>query len=340
MRIGIIGFGSVGQGVATILRDRGAAYKAEWGLEVTITAVITRTRGSLLNPNGLDPAALLTAMAAGGLDHYPDGAGLQRTVDLYELLVGRDIDVWVELTPSDTANASDAMGRCMRATHHKKHVVTANKGMMAFGYDDLMLWASEVGMRVLFEGAVMAGTPAIHLGQAVLAPAGVQRVRGIINGTTNYILTQMELGRSYDEVLAEAQRLGYAEADPTADVDGVDAAYKLLILSHMLFGRAPKLAQMPVSGIRGLTPADIAQAAAEGMRWKLIAEATPEGASVGLMKLPLTHPLASVSGTQNAITYTTDLMGDITLVGAGAGGVETGFGVLSDLLTLHRLGLA
>ncbi|MCU0475903.1 MAG: homoserine dehydrogenase [Anaerolineae bacterium] len=340
MRIALIGFGNVGQGVAQLLRDHGAAYRAQSGADIRITAVVTRSRGSLFRPDGLDPAALLTAMAAGGLAHYPEQAGLQRTVDLYQLGVGADVDVWVEATPSDLTNADEALGRCMRAANHKKHIVTANKGMLVLGYRALMDWASEVGSRVLFEATVMAGTPSIRLAQEALAGCTIQRVRGIVNGTTNYMLTEMEAGRTYDEALAEAQRLGYAETDPTADVDGLDAAYKLVILSNALFGKAPPLAQMSVSGIRGLTNADIAQAAAEGMRWKLIAEATPEGASVGLMKLPLTHPLASVSGSQNAITYTTDLLGDVTLVGVGAGGLPTGYGIVSDLLGLHRLGLA
>jgi homoserine dehydrogenase len=174
MRIALIGFGNVGQGVAQLLRDHGAAYRAQSGADIRITAVVTRSRGSLLHPDGLDPAALLTAMDAGGLAHYPDRPGLQREVDVYALGVGSDVDVWVEVTPSDAANASDALGRCLRAANHHKHIVTANKGMLAFGYDDLMTWASEVNSRVLFEGTVMAGTPVIQLGQVVLAPANIQ----------------------------------------------------------------------------------------------------------------------------------------------------------------------
>jgi homoserine dehydrogenase len=147
----------------------------------------------------------------------------------------------------------------------------------------------------------------------------------------------MEQGRAYSDVLAEAKRLGYAESDPSGDVDGWDAAGKLLILANALFGRMFTLAELSVSGISGLTPDEIKQAAAEGMRWKLIAEATSEGGSVQLAKLPLSHPLAGVSGTTNAVTFTTDLLGDVTVVGPGAGGVETGFAILADLLALHRL---
>jgi homoserine dehydrogenase len=339
MRVGFIGFGSVGQGVARILQQKAESLARDYGFAPRITAVYTRSRGALLHPDGLSPSALLEAITAGSLDHYPATDGLIRALSADDIAASSAVDVLIEASPTDLKTAQPALGLCLRALDHHKHVVLANKGPVALAYGPLMAHAAQRGRRVLFEGTVMAGTPSLRLAMEALAGCSITRVRGIINGTTNYMLTQMETGRPYHEVLAEAQRLGYAEADPAGDVDGWDAAGKLLILSQALFGQAPSLDTMPVTGIRALTPDDIAAAAAEGARWKLIAEATPDGASVQPLKIPLTHPLAGVSGTQNAVTFSTDLMGDITLVGAGAGSIQTGFAVLADLLALHRMGV-
>jgi homoserine dehydrogenase len=182
----------------------------------------------------------------------------------------------------------------------------------------------------------MAGTPSIRLALEALSGCSITRVRGILNGTTNFILTQMQSGHSYIDALAAAQSLGYAEADPSADVDGWDAAGKLQILSNVLFGGFAETGGVEVSGITGITRENMQIAEENGERYKLIAEATPEGGRVQMMRLPLIDPLANVSGATNAVTFSTDLMGDVTLIGAGAGRKETGFAILSDLLAIHR----
>ncbi len=187
----------------------------------------------------------------------------------------------------------------------------------------------------------MSGTPALRMGQELLVGAGVRKVQGILNGTTNYILTQMEAEASYEEALQDAQEKGYAEADPSGDVEGHDAAGKVVIIANLLMGLPLTMADVECEGITGLTPDDIADARAALERWKLIGsvEKTESGgyeASVKPVRLPLTHPLASVGGATNAITYTTDLLGDVTLVGPGAGRIETGYALLGDLLAIHR----
>lgn len=336
MNIALIGFGSVGQGLATLLRDKATSLREQYGFAARIVAVVTRSRGSLYAADGLDANALLHAASLGGLSNYPDQPGLRRDVTAEAVAADAAVDVLVEVSPTDLQTAQPALSLCYTALDHGKHVVLANKGPIAVDYKNLEARARAVGKRVLFEGTVMGGTPSLRLVMDALAGCTVSRVRGIINGTTNYMLTQMEQGREYADVLAEAQRLGYAEADPSGDVDGWDAAGKLLILANVLFGRTVTMNDLRVSGISHLTPADLAQAAAEGARWKLIAEATPDGGSVEAMKIPLSHPLAGVAGTTNAVTFTTDVLGDVTLIGPGAGGVPTGFAVLSDLLELHR----
>lgn len=337
VNIALIGFGSVGQGFAAILRDKDGELAEQYGFRPRLCAVITRSRGSLYHASGLDPAALLDAINDGGLASYPDEDGLRRDLSSQEALAYPDIDIMVEASPTNLQTGQPALALCHAALDENKHVILANKGPVALDYAGLMAHAARVKRRLLFEGTVMGGTPVIRVALDSLAGCKITRVRGIINGTTNYMLTQMEQGRAYDEVLAEAKRLGYAEADPSGDVDGWDSAGKLLILANALFGRMFTLAGLSVSGISGLTPDDIKAAADEGMRWKLIAEAAPDGGSVALAKLPLSHPLAGVSGTANAVTFTTDLLGDVTIVGPGAGGIETGFALLADLLTLHRL---
>lgn len=338
MKLALIGFGSVGQGLVRLLIDKQAALEQQYGFTPRVTAVITRSRGNLYHPQGLDLPALLAAAEKGSFAGYPDSPDLRRDINAEGVAAAPYVDVLVEVSPTDLRTGQPALGLCYAALDHGKHVVLANKGPVALDYVNLMARAAQTGHQVLFEGTVMAGTPAIRLAREALAGAYVSQVRGILNGTTNYMLTLMEAGRTYDDVLAEAQRLGYAEADPTADVDGWDAAGKLLILASALFGRTFRLADLDVRGIRDLTPDDLQAAAAEGMRYKLIAEASAAGGSVQPVKLPLSHPLAGVSGANNAVTFTTDVLGEVTLVGAGAGGVQTGFAVLSDLLALHRSG--
>jgi homoserine dehydrogenase len=192
----------------------------------------------------------------------------------------------------------------------------------------------------MIEGTVMSGTPVINLARCTLAGNEITAIRGILNGTTNFILTNMEAGRSYEDVLAEAQKLGYAEADPTADVGGFDALAKVTILANVLMGENVKPDDIPCEGITQITLDDIEKAKAEGKRWKLIGEIKKEGgkvtASVAPMMIDLSHPLAGVMGAVNAVTFTTDLMGDVTVNGPGAGRTETGYSILIDLLEIHN----
>lgn len=340
MKIALIGFGGVGQGLIEILRDKAEYLRAAYGFEARIVAVATRTRGSLVvpgdSPDGLDPAGLLDAIAAGSLYQYPNAASLERGWDAERIARESDAEVLIEASPTDLETGQPALSTCEAAFQAGKHVVLANKGPVAIAYDRLQGWAAEAGRLLRFEGTVMAGTPSIRLAQEALAGCDIIEVRGILNGTTNTMLSMMEAGIPYEDALAEAQRLGYAEADPTADVDGWDAAGKAIILSWLLFGKALTLAHMDVTGIRALTPDDIAEASAAGERWKLIARVTAQGGSVTPMRLPLSHPLANVGGATNAITYTTDLLGEVTLIGAGAGRQQTGFALLSDLLAIQR----
>ncbi len=183
----------------------------------------------------------------------------------------------------------------------------------------------------------MSGTPTLALGMNMLAAAGVTRVQGILNGTTNYILGEMENGADYADALKDAQAKGYAEADPAGDVDGHDAAAKVVILANLVMGQSMTMEDVSCIGISGLTRAQIQSAQAENQRWKLIGTLENVNGqiqgSVKPVKLDATHPLYGVSAATNAITYSTDLLGDITLIGPGAGRIETGYAIIGDILS-------
>lgn len=336
MKLALIGFGTVGQGLAEILRDKGAELADKYGFTGEIVAVATQRRGTLYHPDGLDAGQLLAAMQQGHLDHYPDVPSLTRGWDADTIIRQSNADVMVESSHTNLQTGQPALDYCYAALESGKHVVLANKGPVAVAYADLRDKAQQAGKRLLFEGTVMAGTPSIRLAMEALAGCTITEAKGILNGTTNYILTQMEGGMSYADALAQAQQLGYAEADPAGDVDGWDAAGKAIILAAALFGKKLTLADMSVTGISGITAADVGAAAAAGEKWKLIARVTPDGGSVAPARIPLSNPLAAVSGATNAVTYSTDLLGEVTLVGAGAGRLQTGFALLSDLLAIQR----
>ncbi len=333
MKIAMIGFGVVGQGFAQILRDNAELFPP--GFNPQIVAVATNSRGSLVNPNGLDLQGLLS-VGVGPLDKYPDEDGLQRGWDAMRIVGEGNADVVVEAAFSNLDTGMPAITHCTTAFATGKHVVLANKGPVALAYANLQAAAADAGKQLRFEATVMAGTPSLWLGIEALQGNRIKSVRGILNGTTNYILTRMEGGMAYADALIEAQHKGYAEADPSADVDGWDAAGKVLILASAVFGVQLELGAMPVTGISNISQGDVEVAKADGERYKLIAEARPDGGSVRPTRLPLMDPLANVGGATNAVTFNTDLLGTVTLIGPGAGRLETGFALLADILAIYR----
>jgi homoserine dehydrogenase len=337
-KLALIGFGNVGQGLTQILRDKGADLAQQFGADFKIVAVSTLHKGSICNPNGLDPAMLLDVVSRTG--KIETMVAPHHGWDALRTIAESGADVVVELSNTDLKTGEPALTHLRAALNAGKHVVTANKGPIALHYAELKKIADAKGVEIGAEGTVMGGTPSMRLGMELLAAAGVTRVQGIINGTTNYILTQMESGMTYADALSEAQAKGYAEADPTGDVEGFDAAGKAVILANLLMGATLTMNDVDRIGITGLTPQDITAAAANGERWKLIGKVEKANgqvtASVRPTRLPVTHPLASVGGATNAITFTTDILGDVTLIGPGAGRQETGYAVIGDLLAIHR----
>lgn len=338
-KLALIGFGTVGQGLAEILLEKGDALERRYGVRFQIVAVSDLMKGSLYQASGLDIATLLDVVRrTGKLDEYPANRGLFTGLNSLETIRRSNADTVVEVSWTDVQTGQPAISHVEAAFEAGKNAVLTNKGPVALAYHKLAGLAAEKGVQFRFEGTVMSGTPALRLAQQALAGCDINQIQGILNGTTNYILTQMEGGQSYADALAEAQRLGYAEADPTADVEGWDAANKVVILANVLMGARLTVNDVDRAGISGVTLADVEAAKAAGERWKLIGRAWQEGgeirASVQPTRMPLSHPLAGVSGAVNAVTFSTDLLGDATLVGPGAGRLETGFAVLGDLLDI------
>jgi homoserine dehydrogenase len=296
-RVGLLGHGTVGAAFARLLEERADAIVPVTGLRPELAGVLTRSRG--------DFEAIL------------EGSDL-----IVELMGGLD-------------PARDYVLRAMRAG---RHVVSANKQLLAAHGEELWATAREHGVQLRFEGAVAGVVPVIRVLQESLAAARVERVHGIVNGTTNYILSEMaRAGLSYEEALGQAQQLGYAEADPTEDVNGKDAAAKMAILARLAFSTPVHLDQVVYEGIEHLTSDDLAYAKELGLALKLIgtAERVDGGISVRVHPafLYAAHPLASVDGPFNAVTVESEAITEITLSGPGAGGPQTASAVLGDVIS-------
>jgi homoserine dehydrogenase len=342
-RIGLIGCGTVGQGLLEILDKKREYLRDAHGFEAKVVAISDKIKGTLLVPDGIDIPAVLGVLGRGGnLADYPKAKpGQAEPLDPLDMIEKTDAGIIAELTYTNIQTAEPATSYIKKALRTGKHVVTSNKGPAALYYRELHDLARKNGLQFRIEGTVMSGTPVFHLAESGLAGNDIREVKGILNGTTNFILTKMETeGMDYADALKLAQELGYAEADPTADVEGFDALAKIVILSNVLLGGSLKTADVPRKGITSISKADVAAAKKEGFRYKLIAHAKKEGgvvtAGVSPRKLPVSDPLAGVMGAHNALSLETDLMGKVTIQGAGAGKTETGFSILSDLLAIHR----
>jgi homoserine dehydrogenase len=296
-RIGLLGHGTVGAAFETLLAQRAGQVEAITGLKPQLSGVLTRSRG-----------------------------------DFDEILAG--CDLVVELI----GGLDPARDYVLRAMLAGKHVVTANKQLLSQHGEELWAAAREHGVQLRFEAAVAGVVPVIRVLQESLAAAHVDRVHGIVNGTTNYILSEMErTGCSYEEALAGAQRLGYAEADPTDDVNGKDAAAKMAILARLAFDTPVHLDQVTCEGIEQITADDLEYARDLGLGLKLIGTAERIDGKLAVRVHPAFlyagHPLASVHGPFNAVTVESEAITEITMSGPGAGGPQTASAVLGDVIS-------
>ncbi len=315
-KVGLLGLGTVGTGTVEILRD--PAQRHPLLQELVIHKIGVRS---------LDKARSLNVS--------PD----LLTTDLDAIVTDPEIDIVVEVI----GGLEPARSLILKAIAHKKHVVTANKAAIARFGDEIFTAASEAGVYVLLEAAVGGGIPVIEPLKQSLCANRINTVTGIVNGTTNYILTRMQTeGGDFGEILADAQQLGYAEADPTADVDGLDAADKIAILASLAFSGRIKLSEVYCEGIRQVGAAEIAYAEKLGFVIKLLAIAKRESdeqlqVRVHPTLVPKTHPLANVNDVYNAILIEGDPIGQVMFFGRGAGAGPTASAVVSDILNIAAI---
>lgn len=316
VNVGLVGLGTVGSGVVEIFRRHAEDFRRRAGVDVALIRFADR-----------DPAR------ARALD-LPDGSF---TTDAFELVNDPQLDVVIELI-GGTGVALDVVLAALAAG---KSVVTANKALMASHGQEVMDAAAAHGVDIAFEASVGGGIPIISPLKHCLVSNEVMSVMGIVNGTTNYMLTRMtEDGLDYDSALAEAQAKGFAEADPTADVDGLDAAAKIAILASIAFNSRVVIEQVPAEGIRTISAADIAYAGEMGYAVKLLAIARRTAGGIDIRvhptMIPLSHPLASVNGVYNAIYVVGDAVGETMFFGEGAGSLPAASAVVGDVIEVAR----
>ena len=338
-KIAFIGFGTVGQGLTEILLEKKDMLGEKYDFYYKIVAISDIMKGAVYDEDGLDMEKILELVKKGKkLDEYPTGV---KEMDSMATIQETNADTIIEVTYTDVKTGEPALTHIKAALNAGKNVISTNKGPVVKQVMELLDLAASNNVHYGFEGVVLAGTPVLNLAKFTLAGNKITGFKGILNGTTNYILTRMEEGMSYDDALKKAQELGYAEADPTGDVEGLDALGKVVILSNVVLGKNLSVNDVQRKGITGITGEDVKKAKAEGKRWKLIgsAEIQSDGsvkAKVSPEKLPLSDPLAGVCEAINALTYYTDELGPVTIVGPGAGRRETGFSLLIDLLEINR----
>jgi len=338
-KLAFIGFGTVGQGLTDILLEKKELLEKKYDFQYSIVAISDIMKGSVYDENGLDMKKVLELVKKGKkLDEYPTG---QKGMNAIDTIKKTNADIIIEVTYTDVKTGEPAIKHIKTALNAGKHVVSTNKGPVVKKAVELLDLAKENKVCYGFEGVVLAGTPSLNLAYYNLSGNNIKGFKGILNGTTNYILTRMEEGMSYEDALKKAQQLGYAEADPTGDVEGLDALGKVVILTNVVLGKNISWEDVERKGITQITKKDIDAAKSEGKRWKLIGscEIQKDGsikAKVWPEKLPLNDPLAGVMEATNALTYYTDELGSVTIVGPGAGRRETGFALLIDLLNINR----
>jgi len=333
MRIILVGFGVVAKGVTTILVRRYAEKVKDYGFNPKIVA-IADIDGAVINPRGLSPEKLEVLKQTHPISSDPEfGHPEMSAIDVIKSV---EAEVVVEVTPVNIKNGEPALSHITTAFKTGKHVVTTNKGPLALAMPALTELADYNNVYLRFSGTVGGGTPMLEFAKRCLAGDRILAIRGILNGTTNYILTEMAQNRvTFQEALTNAQKLGYAEREPSMDIDGFDTACKVVILSNWIMNKKITLIDVDRTGIRDISLQELDEASKRDNTLKLVGSIDCDKSTVKPMEIAKTNPLC-VSGVLNAITFSTEFAGEQTLVGRGAGGPETASAVLRDLLDIRH----
>jgi homoserine dehydrogenase len=332
LRLGLLGFGNVNRTLTELLQRKAAELREHHAIAWTINGVASRRVGWRANADGFETSKLLEASRTNSFDEI-GGKVCQNYRDWLHVVRP---DVVFEATSLNVEDGQPAIDHIRGALDHGAHAITANKGPIVHAYAELLALAKQRGKHFLFESTVMDGAPIFSLFRNSLPAIEVKGFKGILNSTTNVVLTGMEQGLSFDQSLAQAQQLGIAETDPSYDIDGWDAAVKVAALVTVIMGVRLPPQQVEREGIRAITGEQARAARKEGTPYKLICRARRNGAgaiaSVHPEKIPLTDPMALVSGTSSIIQFETDIFPGLTLTEENPGLYATAYGMLADFI--------
>jgi homoserine dehydrogenase len=336
-KLALLGFGNVGRALVRLLRRKEAELLSRYDITFRVTGIATGWHGAAVDPDGLDYIRAASLVEAG-----ESLAGLSRTRigDNSEFLRACAADVMFENTPVNHATGQPAIDHLHLALELGMHAITANKGPVVYAYRELSEFAKTRHKKFFFESTVMDGAPIFSLFRSALPAAQLLGFRGILNSTTNLILGRMESGESFEEAVKYAQSVGLAETDPAADVDGWDASIKVAVLITVLMEIPFTPQQVERTGIRGITPAMLAAAKAEGKRWKLVCTAGRKEnqvkGRVAPEMVPASSPLYGVEGSSSIVEFRTDTLASLSIVEGNPGPDTTAYGLLADFVNAVR----
>jgi homoserine dehydrogenase len=332
--LALLGFGNVGREFARLLLRKREELEKERGLSFAVTAIATGSHGAAIDPAGI-PLERALAIAESG-SPFDELSTAPAPENKPAFIRASGADVLFENTPVNYKTGQPAIDHLRAALENGMHAITANKGPVVHAYRQLTELAAAKNRKFFFEGTVMDGTPIFSLFRAGLPAASLQSFSGILNSTTNVILTRMEGGASFDEAVAHAQAIGVAETDPSGDIDGWDAAIKIAALATVLMDIPLKPEQVEREGIREIIPEKIAEARAQGRRWKLVCRAERRGndihASVSPEMVAPDSPLYNIEGTTSIVKFYTDVLGPLSIIGQDPGPHTTAYALLADFI--------
>lgn len=333
MRVILVGFGVVGQSFAKLLLSRSADLYSQHGIKPRIVAVVDNN-GSAVAPAGLDLERLLATKkkkGGGTVGSYDES---RARFDPIHVIENVEAEVVIECSPTNLQTGEPGTSHIISAMRTGKHVISVNKGPLALAFPSLIELANYNGVMLRFSGTVGGGTPILEFAKRCLKGDRIISFQGILNGTTNYILSKMEEGLTYESALGDAKEKGYAEANPALDTDGYDAAAKLVIMANWVMGMKVTMKDVARTGIAGVKVTDVKKAAERGNAIKLIAACDTRRLEVKPTEVSKKDPIC-VNGTLNAVTFSSEHSGQQTIIGRGAGGMETASAVLRDLIEIR-----
>ncbi|MBN1536350.1 MAG: homoserine dehydrogenase [Anaerolineales bacterium] len=337
-KLALLGFGNVGQAFAQLLLDKQEELKTRYNIEYSVSGIFTNRHGSAIDPDGLDiEAAVALGKAHANLNAL---STIDSVKDSMDFIRGVKAEILFENSPVNYETGQPALDHIKLALEEGMHAITANKGPVVHGYHELTQLANSRNRKFYFESAVMDGAPIFSLFRSALPGARLLSFTGILNSTTNLILTRMEDDETFEQALSYTQSAGLAETDPSGDIDGWDASVKVAALATVLMDIPIKPVDVERQGIRGITSDDIRAAKAAGERWKLVCTCRREGSGlktrVAPERVPIKSPLYNVMGSSSVVSFEMDVLSNLTIVENDPGPETTAYGLLADFINAVR----